>query len=79
MKTIIKLTFQYKGIEYHVRNILNGYLEKEVAIFLYDDGNYSSDTTRRDLINKTYGENTITELPLGSYEIELIKIEIEYI
>jgi len=53
-------------------------LEEEAAIYLYDDGTYSDDGTRADLIRKQYGESEIPDLPLGSEEIELIKIEIEY-
>jgi hypothetical protein len=77
-KTIINCSFEYKGRVYNVTDILPHYLEEETAIFLYDDGNYSDDETRRNLINKKYGNNTIPKLQLGSQEIELIKINIEY-
>lgn len=77
-KTIIKLTFEYKNKQYNVEDIILHYLEKETAIFLYEDGNYSDDLTRARLINDKYGKNTIPELLLGSNEIELAKIDIEY-
>lgn len=72
------MTLEYKDKIYKVEDVIMCHLEKEVAIFLYEDGNYSDDSTRARLINKTYGQNTISELPLGSHEIDLINIEIEY-
>lgn len=77
-KTIIQMTLEYKDEIYKVEDVIMCNLEKEVAIFLYKDGNNSDDSTRARLINKTYGNNTILDLPLGSGEIELISIEIEY-
>ncbi|WP_243155991.1 hypothetical protein [Clostridium sp. C2-6-12] len=77
-KTIIKMTLQYKDEIYKVEDVIMCNLEKEVAIFLYKEGNNSDDTTRARLINKTYGNDTILDLPVGSGEIELISIEIEY-
>jgi hypothetical protein len=77
-KTIIKMTLEYKDEIYKVEDVIMCNLEKEVAIFLYKDGNNSDDSTRARLINKTYGNNTISELALGSGEIDLISIEVEY-
>jgi len=72
------MIFEYKDKQYNIEDIISHNLEKEVAIFLYEDGNYSDDSTRARLINNAYGENTILELQLGSDEIELKNIEIEY-
>lgn len=77
-KTIIKMTLEYEDKIYKVEDVIMCNLEKEVAIFLYKEGNNSDDSTRARLINKTYGNNTILDLPLGRGEIELINIEIEY-
>lgn len=77
-KTIIKMTLEYKDEIYKVEDVIMCNLEKEVAIFLYKEGNNSDDSTRARLINKTYGNGTISDLPVGSGEIELISIEIEY-
>lgn len=77
-KTIIKMTLEYKDEIYKVEDVIMCNLEKEVAIFLYKEGNNSDDSTRARLINKTYGNGTILDLPTGSGEIELISIEIEY-
>lgn len=77
-KTIVKMTFEYKNQEYYVEDVILGNLEKEATIFLYEDGNYSDDSTRARLINKAYGNNIISKLPLGSDEIDLLNIEIEY-
>jgi hypothetical protein len=77
-KTIIKMTLEYKDKIYKVEDVIMCNLEKEVAVFLYKDGNNSDNSTRARLVNKTYGNNTISELPSGSDEIDLISIEIEY-
>jgi hypothetical protein len=77
-KTIIKMTLEYKDEIYKVEDVIMCNLEEEVALFLYKDGNNSDDSTRARLINKTYGNNTISELALCSGEIDLISIEVEY-
>jgi len=78
-KTLVKMLFEYKDKQYNIEDIIPDYLEEEVAIYLYDDGNYSDDSTRADLIRKQYRKNEIPNLPLGSEEIELVNIEIEYL
>jgi len=77
IKILIKCIFRYKGKHYNVEDILPNCLEKERAIFLYKDGNYSDDIYRAALIRIRYGEDEIPNLPKGSKEIELVNIDVE--
>ena len=77
IKTLIKCKFRYKEKNYNVEDIMPNCLEKEAAIFLYKDGNYSDDIYRAALIRTRYGDDEIPNLPKGSREIELVDINIE--
>lgn len=77
IKTLIKCLFRYKEKHYNVEDIIPNCLEKESAIILYKDGNYSDDVYRASLIRIKYGEDEIPPLPKGSKEIELVNIDIE--
>lgn len=74
---IIKFIFKYKDKKYKVEDVIPNCLEREKAMFLYRDGNYSDDIYRAGLIRIRYGEEEIPTLPKGSSEIELVNIEIE--
>ncbi|MFW2487891.1 hypothetical protein [Clostridium chromiireducens] len=77
IKTLIKCIFKYKGRHYNVEDIMPSCLEKETAMFLYKDGNYSDDIYRAALIRIRYGDDEIPNLPKGSKEIELVDINVE--
>lgn len=74
---IIKCIFKYKDKKYKVEDVMPNCLEREKAMLLYREGNYSDDIYRAGLIRIRYGEEEIPNLPNGSSEIELVNIEIE--
>ncbi len=74
---IIKCIFKYKDKKYKVEDVIPNCLEREKAMLLYRDGNYSDDIYRAGLIRIRYGEEEIPNLTEGSNEIELVNIEIE--
>ncbi len=74
---IIKCIFKYKDKKYKVEDVMPNCLEREKAMLLYREGNYSDDIYRAGLIRIRYGEEEIPNLAKGSSEIELINIEIE--
>ena len=77
IKAIIKCIFEYRGKKYKVEDAIPNCLQKEKAMLLYKDGNYSDDVYRAGLIRIRYGDEEIPKLPRGSKEIELVNIEIE--
>lgn len=77
IKTLIKCVFRYKEKYYSVEDILPNCLQKETAIFLYKEGNYSDDIYRAALIRIRYGEDEVPDLLEGSKEIELVNIDVE--
>ena len=74
---IVNLTYEYKNKKYEVKTEIKDIMDEEQLKYLFEDGNYSDDSTRADLIRNKYGNDAIPELPIDSEEIELINIEFE--
>lgn len=76
-RTIFVGVFQYKDKEYTIHCDFGCGYSKDVAEWMFLEGNYSCDCNRSLFIAREYGEDAIPELDCGE-EIKLKEYHIEY-
>ena len=77
-QTVFVGTFEYEGKQYILHENFGYEYPEEVAIFMFEEGNYSCDCNRSIFINREYGTNINPNCKCGE-DIKLIDFHIEYI
>ena len=77
-RTIFVADLKYKDMVYTIHYDFGYEYPEEVAIFMFEEGNYSCDCNMSSFIQDEYGEDAIEELDCGE-EIEMINYHFEYL
>ena len=77
-RTIFVADLKYKDKVYTIHYDFGYEYPEEVAIFMFEEGNYSCDCNMSSFIQDEYGEDAIEELDCGE-EIEMINYHFEYL
>lgn len=76
-RTVVTAVFEYEDKEFIIHRDFGYEYPKEVAIDIFEKGNYSNDVNRSLLIRKEYGDNSIPRLPVGNLiKLKNLKVEL---